>query len=54
MVAGGREVEGWSEKGGGGMYIVSSPTIPAPNQPLFISFSLPINVIPSKWLLKRL
>ena len=32
---------GW----GRGLENVSSPTIPTPNQPLFISFSLPINVI---------
>ena len=28
---------------------VSSPTIPTPNQPLFITFSLPINVIASEF-----
>ena len=37
---------------GEGAWDVSSPTIPTPNQPLFISFTLPINVI-HKLLLKR-
>ena len=42
---GGGEVEGWGRGGAGN---VSSPTIPTPNQPLFISFSIPFNVIHSK------
>ena len=37
---------GWIRERGRGN--VSSPTIPIPNQPLFISFSLPINVIHGK------
>ena len=45
MVEGGREVDGWMGRGRGN---VSSPIIPTPNQPLFISFSLPINVIHGK------
>ena len=36
-----------------GAWDVSSPTIPTPNQPLFKSFTLPINVIHNKFLLKR-
>ena len=36
---------GW---GGGGGGELSSPTIPTPNQPLFISISLPFNVIYTK------
>ena len=35
---------GW-ERGRGNVF---SPAIPTPNQPLFISFSLPINVIHGK------
>ena len=38
---------------GEGEWGVSSPTIPTPNQSLFISFSLPFNVIHNKFLLKR-
>ena len=43
----------WRVGVGEGAWDVSSPTIPAPNQPLFKSFTLPINVIHNKFLLKR-
>ena len=46
-MGGGVEVEGWGGVGEGAGN-VSSPTIPTPNQPLFISISLPFNVIHSK------
>ena len=48
MVAGGGGGVGGEGWGGGGGGDVSSPTIPTPNQPLFISISLPFNVIHSK------
>ena len=40
----GGEGLGWER----GRWILSSPTNPTPNQPLFISFSLPLNVMHSK------
>ena len=46
------EQDGGRREGGGGLGRgrgkVSSPTILDPNQPLFISFSLPTNVIHNK------
>ena len=51
MVAGGGGGGGGLGRGRGN---VSSTTISTPNQPLFISISLPFNVIHSKKLFNRL